>query len=471
MMMKGKGYIYALCALASTFAVACGCTKTPVVTREGETVTYRPADTDFCNPERGYYSQYTVRFENGKTPKPISSAVIELKRKSRQTLTMSMFYLTDFMEGDISSEALDIIRQSFKAHRDAGMKTIVRFAYKDNNDEASKPYDPEVDIVLRHVEQLKPIFQENSDIILVFQAGFCGSWGEWAYTTHFNQSLSNSEAYEPRRKLIRALLDALPQDRQVAVRTPMLKFGLFKTKLRDTITFETAYNGSDLSRIAGHNDCFISSSSDWGTYGSKKDRVLWEKESAYTIMGGETCSGDPTYCECARSVKELETYHWTYQNRGYHSGTFKVWEDGLCMDEISMRLGYRFVLDKAVFNSDFKAGTTLTVSMYLKNVGFAALANPRGMEFIIVDSETGDKNVYKSQIDPRRWAPGKETEVTESLRLPSELQTGRKYALYLNLPDARETLHDNPLYSIRLANKKLWNETTGYNKLCDFIAK
>ena len=136
-----------------------------------------------------------------------------------------------------------------------------------------------------------------------------------------------------------------------------------------------------------------------------------------------------------------------------------------------MRLGYRFVLDKAVFNSDFKAGTTLTVSMYLKNVGFAALANPRGLEFIIVDSETGDKNVYKSQIDPRRWAPGKETEVTESLRLPSELQTGRKYALYLNLPDARETLHDNPLYSIRLANKKLWDETTGYNKLCDFIAK
>ncbi len=78
------------------------------------------------------------------------------------------------MEGDISAAALDIIRQSFQAHRDAGMKTIVRFAYKDNNDEASKPYDPEVDIVLRHVEQLKPILQEYSDIILVLQAGFCG---------------------------------------------------------------------------------------------------------------------------------------------------------------------------------------------------------------------------------------------------------------------------------------------------------
>lgn len=260
--MKVKGYIYTLFALSFACVLNCGCDKEPVLTREAETVTYRPSKTNFCNPERGYYSQYTVRFSSGKMPKAISSSVISLNRRSYQTLKLSMFYLTDFMEGDISAAALDIIRQSFQAHRDAGMKTIVRFAYKDNNDEASKPYDPEVDIVLRHVEQLKPILQEYSDIILVLQAGFCGSWGEWAYTTHFNQSLSNSAAYEPRRKLIYALLDAMPKDRQVAVRTPMLKFGLFKTKLRDTITVETAYDGSDLSRIAGHNDCFISSGSD-----------------------------------------------------------------------------------------------------------------------------------------------------------------------------------------------------------------
>lgn len=469
--MKVKGYIYTLFVLPFACVLNCGCDKEPVLTREAETVTYRPSKTNFCNPERGYYSQYTVRFSSGKMPKAISSSVISLNRRSCQTLTLSMFYLTDFMEGDISAAALDIIRQSFQAHRDAGMKTIVRFAYKDNNDEASKPYDPEVDIVLRHVAQLKPILQEYSDIILVLQAGFCGSWGEWAFTTHFNQSLSNSAAYEPRRKLIYALLDAMPKDRQVAVRTPMLKFGLFKTKLRDTITVETAYDGSDLSRIAGHNDCFISSGSDWGTYGSNKDRALWKAETAYTIMGGETCSGDATYCACSLSIEAMEAYHWTYQNRGYHSGTFKVWEAGQCMDEISMRLGYRFVLDKADFYSDFKAGTNLTVSMSIKNEGFAALANPRGLEFIIVDPETGEKSVYKSNIDPRRWAAGRVAEVTETLHLPSTLQTGHKYALYLNLPDARATLHDNPLYSIRLANMKLWEESTGYNKLCDFIAK
>ena len=109
--------------------------------------------------------------------------------------------------------------------------------------------------------------------------------------------------------------------------------------------------------------------------------------------------------------------------------------------------------------------------MSIKNEGFAALANPRGLEFIIVDPETGEKSVYKSNIDPRRWAAGRVAEVTETLHLPSTLQTGHKYALYLNLPDARATLHDNPLYSIRLANMKLWEESTGYNKLCDFIAK
>jgi hypothetical protein len=40
--------------------------------------------------------------------------------------------------------------------------------------------------------------------------------------------------------------------------------------------------------------------------------------------------------------------------------------------------------------------------------------------------------------------------------------------MYLNLPDPKPTLHDNPKFSIRLANSGIWNEATGYNKLFDF---
>jgi hypothetical protein len=33
------------------------------------------------------------------------------------------------------------------------------------------------------------------------------------------------------------------------------------------------------------------------------------------------------------------------------------------------------------------------------------------------------------------------------------------------LPDPEESLYSNPAYSVRLANKDVWEKTTGYNKL------
>ena len=468
--MKKSRFYYIYIALAALTVISCGCKKTPVLVQEqGEVLTYEVSKADFCNPERGYYTQYTKKFANGNVPSPISASAIKSKRSENQTITLSMFYLTDFMEGDISEAALNVIGESLKAHRTAGSKAIVRFAYKDSYDESSAPFDPVVDIVLRHIEQLKPLLQEYSDIIMLFQAGFIGSWGEWAFTTHF--TITDDASYAPRKQVVDALLDALPKDRQVALRTATYKRRMYGMTLADTITAQTAFNGSDLSRLGGHNDCFISSSNDVGTYSGNTDRIQWKHETEYTLMGGETCSGDATYCNCTHSIEELEAYHWTYQNRNYHSGTFTEWLKGGCMDENSIRLGYRLVLKQAAFNSDFTAGSSLTVKYSIENVGFAALSNPRGLEFILKDNESGALTVYKSETDPRRWAAGKESVNTETITLPEELVAGKRYSLYMNLPDGRESLHDNPLYSVRLANEGLWSEKTGYNKICEFIAK
>lgn len=39
------------------------------------------------------------------------------------------------------------------------------------------------------------------------------------------------------------------------------------------------------------------------------------------------------------------------------------------------------------------------------------------------------------------------------------------YQVLLNLPDPYLSIHDRPEYSIRLANKEVWEEKTGYNSL------
>ena len=435
-------------------------------------VTYTGTDEDFCNPERGYYQQYTLWFRDGSLPSPVSAAALETGRKMGRTLSLTLFYLTDFMEGDISEGALDVIRKSLQAHRDGGVKAILRFAYKDGYSEEDKPWDAPVDVVLRHVEQLGPVFEEYKDVIYVLQAGFVGAWGEWYYTSNFNMDPDTDEDWEPRMKLIRALLDAMPEDRQVALRTPGYKMKFLGMEEADTITVAEAYGTSDKARLAGHNDCFISSSNDVGTYGSSAERMLWKGDTEYAIMGGETCAAEEHYCNCDKAFVALEDYHWSYLNSGYHAGVFSVWRDGGCYDDIARRLGYRIVMKGACFDDRFAAGQNFHVEITLRNEGFASLMNPRPVEFVIVDkSDPGNRTVVETDIDPRTWKGGRTYVLAADIALPLSLEAGKDYLLCLNLPDASEVLRDSPEFSVRFANEGVWDETYGYNVLGTFTAE
>ena len=81
-------------------------------------------------------------------------------------------------------------------------------------------------------------------------------------------------------------------------------------------------------------------------------------------------------------------------------------------------------------------------------------------------AEKNPKEKYRFNLntDPRLWAAGKTTTIAAEVSLPSSLRKG-KYTLYLHLPDPYPTLYDRPEYSIRLANKDLWDAQTGYNAL------
>lgn len=435
-------------------------------------VTYTASDDDFCNPERGFYKQYTLWFRDGQLPSPVSAQSLQSDRLQNRTLTLTLFYLTDFMEGDISDAALDVIRQSLEAHRTAGLKAVLRFAYKDSYSEDSAPWDAPVDVVLRHVAQLKPVFSEYEDVIYVLQAGFVGAWGEWYYTSHFNFDPQTDEDWQPRIKLIRALLDAMPQSRQIALRTPLYKMKFFGTSDVDTITADVAYDGSDLSRIAGHNDCFISSANDVGTFTSSAEKELWKGDTRYCIMGGETCAAIAAYCDCPKAFKALEDYHWSYLNSGYHGGVLSMWRTNGCYDEISRRLGYRLCLVGADFGDSFSAGKDFKVDITVRNEGFASVMNEHPVEFVVAEKDAlPSGQIIATDIDPRSWKAGGTYHISEDISLPSSLIPGKAYNLYLNIPDASEHLKANPAFSIRFANEDVWDETYGYNLIGTFTAE
>ncbi|MBO7071226.1 MAG: DUF4832 domain-containing protein [Bacteroidales bacterium] len=412
--------------------------------------TYKEIDGAVLNPERGYY--HPVDFTSGSSA--LKASAVKAQRTQGRTLFYLGFYLTDFMKGDISQSYLDKIQNSLDAIREGGAKCILRFAYKSS--ESNKPWDPSVDIVLRHVEQLKPILQKNEDVIFVLQAGFVGVWGEWYYTQNFIMNPSTDADYQPRRKLTDALLDALPASRQIQLRTPQFKMRMFGLTVKDTLTAKTAHNGTPVSRLAGHNDCFGAAADDWGTFDNEsRDRDFWKADTRYTIMGGETCNVSD-YCTCQASLKDMEDYHWTFLNSGYHGDVINRWKTQGCGDEINLRLGYRLVLKESYRNENPVAGEEFSIALKIENKGFAAPQNPRNAILVFV-AEDGTKSEFRMGVDPRTWHPG-ESIVRCRFALPAE-----KGTLYLNLSDP--LLPDRPEYSIALANEGVFDTRTGYNKL------
>ena len=48
---------------------------------------------------------------------------------------------------------------------------------------------------------------------------------------------------------------------------------------------------------------------------------------------------------------------------------------------------------------------------------------------------------------------------------------GRSYSIYLELPDIAPELYRKSEFSIRLANKNVWDSESGMNKIYTFVAK
>lgn len=451
--------------LALTLLVSCDTPNPPQEDKDPEgTIYYTESNKIFPNPERGFYIH--AGYHSDGTNEAHAASIRSARQTDNISIILHIYYLTDFIESDISQEFLDRMERNFKALREGGAKGILRFAYKDDAANNKKPWDATPEWVSRHIDQIAPILQKNADVIYCVQAGFIGVWGEWYYTTGFNFNPNTSEKLEERWQMIDHLLQAVPADRQICLRTPGYKMNyLHDRNLEVTPLTETeAYQPTAKARLAGHNDCFVASANDVGTYFSTDERKFWAEDTKYTVMGGETC-GECYYSTGENAILQMENYHWSYLNRDYHTGVLNSWIKSKHMDEIKRRLGYRFVLDKAYPTQNPQAGEHFAVVLTLRNVGFAAPVNKRSVELVLVSVADPTKKVVYPQtnIDPRFWFGGETTTTTLHANLDSTLSG--EYKVYLNLPDPYASLHDNPAYSIRLANNDIWDETTGYNYL------
>ena len=458
-----KLFPIALCALL--FA-ACN-NPEPEQEPKGTEITFTESDSIFVNPERGLHVQ--IYYESADLNAHASATTINKNRESAAKLSLYLhsYYLTDYMESDIPQEFLDRLETNMNALREGGAKAVLRFSYKYSMDNKDKPFNAKPEWIHRHIDQITPYLQKHADVIYCVQCGFLGSWGEWYYTDNgYRMNPTRDDDYEMRWEVLEHMLRALPEDRQVALRIPGYKRRWLKMRgdsLATPLTAEEAHNGSYKARICGHNDCFVSSSNDVGTYmNGDIDRNFWAEDSKYTIMGGETCE-KTSYSNGTNALKEMRKYHWSYINRDYRETVTSMWRSDGTMDTILMRIGYRLVLDKVIITPKPAIGNPFEMYCVLRNVGFAAPMNPRDVELIMVSATTGKKYVFPQTVDPRFWLPEEEHRFTLSCML-TDMEPGM-YKVYLNLPDPYKSIHDDPRFSIRLANNDMWDAETGYNYL------
>jgi Domain of unknown function (DUF4832)/Domain of unknown function (DUF4874) len=418
------------------------------------TQTYAPDDLRLMpNPERGLYFHVGSQSEQDV----MQPWMTQYMQSNDMTLMLRLYYFKSFKDQPLSQTQLDIISSDFATMRQAGIKTVLRFAYS----EAIGEDDAPLSVVLNHMDQLAPIIAANSDVIATAQAGFVGSWGEW------HSSSNNLTDPVNARQIVDKWMDILPADRAIQLRTPALKWMVMDNS--SALTAGEAFTGTDKSRIGHHNDCFLANETDYGTYANPVAEKAWlNLETQYLPMGGETCAtSSRSGCETARV--EMEQLHFSYLNSGYHAGVLADWEADGFLDEVKQKLGYRFALESVDYDPTGTTGDPLAVSIDLVNDGWASPYNPRDVVLTLVSADGLTEYDFPLDEDPRTWLPGGTISVPAILDIPSDAPAG-DYHLMLSLPDPAATLADNPAYAIQLANPGLWDPATGRHDMGITIA-
>ena len=445
------------------------------------TITYQKDDSNFANPERGWYKLW---YPNGNNVNPFieNSDLQSLKADGNGTrLVLHKIIIPN--NTAIPAALLDKLQQEADRIRANGFKVIYRFTY--NWNQSISQEDAPLSRILSHLDQLAPFFQTNADIIAFVEPGFVGHFGEWHHSSNnLLEGQTTTRLTDNSRQIVSKLLKVLPKDRMTGIRYPHLKWvstepgypngGLGYTQ---PLTSETAYDGSDASRLGYYNQRYVANPEEdmWGSYTSpspERDYPLYmSQDTEYVPCWGEPEESDYAHSpeSAQKALDEAALFHYVSLN-GYRNSSPKVyqlWKNTGTFAELSRKLGYRYRLIEATAPTSVNAGQSFALTLRIANDGYARPVNPRAVALVLRGTDGALYTIpFKPEEDERLWLPGglQQKTVVMNNVLPSDIPAGT-YQVLLNLPDPYPSLAGNPDYSIRLANQNMWESSTGYNNL------
>jgi hypothetical protein len=432
--------------------------------------TFTNTTQEFPNPERGYYRSAAYVAPYFYLQDVTAANIADVYSKGSR-LSIQVVYLGDYKNTfTLPQSFLDNITAKIALFRAGGVKLILLPAY--NYD--SNGSDASLSIGLNHIAQLSAIYKANADVIPYLHEGMIGSYGEnWGSTTMCPDSAGISASC--RVQVLNATFAATDPRTQVQTRYVKHMANIYPTG----ITAAIRYSGSNQSRGGQHNDCFMSSPNDVGTYQSNTlglsnpERARVANDTQWTAYGGETCDGfSGARMACSDILSEGPTYHLTFLNRNYSQNFFDSWTNGGCIDQVTRSIGYRFQIDAFSHQSTATATQSVTFNLDMENQGWSRIHSARVPVIQLVNSSNVIAQRCTGSQNLRNLAPSASsaTKLTIRCTIPAGFPTGA-YTIYLAIPDVFATTASDPRFSVRPANldnsgnAQAWDAANGRFKM------
>lgn len=429
--------------------------------------------TQMINPERGWYV----------TPKDSEMVTSTLLSFVSQYQTRLMFYniALDALQGTdtIPGATITTLNGYFAQARAAGVKMVVIVSYG-----TTTPTTPVARMVL-HAQQLQAFFYTNRDIIAFVEAGFIGAYGEWSDP---NATLSMKTQVRD------AVMAMVPPEIMVSFTNVYTQMNWYPTAL----TAAHAFTGGPQARMGWQNDCFLSGPTDsfqfpgpttvadqTVTTSQLTQRQYMQAISEYVPSGGETSvtsCNTPARTGCISGtsdgagqtggiMNEGPRIHlaWLHYPASDSQTLIDSWNSasnsGPCFTSIANLLGYRLQLDSVSHADTVTHGTTLTITVNLRNYGWSRFFKERRLRARLHPASGSD--ITCTSANDLRKLPSQATSSTAmqiKCAIPSGATLG-SYTLDLSAPDTNSALASIRAYMVRFANAnsggQTWDDTNG----------
>lgn len=499
--------------LAAISFVLCACTDTTIIpageydvaggnpsTGDESTWEVKPIAPLF-NPDRGYHLECTYCADDLLHPQndweTYPKGFIDDRERSfdsedgSTSLVQQYIYLSRYAQRAIDDQGLQNIQTIFDGLREHGYKAILRIAY---NWWGENQYNPnwanEVERepwIYTHLEQLKPILQQNIGLIAVMQAGFIGRWGEW----HNSSLASNQNA---KNKVVNKLLEIIPEPYNIGVRYPNHKNSL------------TLGNESERSRLSYHNDFFTAgehpyaSGNDFVPGDAWYNQVMAEAPRLF-ILGEMPYERDEewgfnTVFNSNVGLNIFKEHHYSAfditQNNSLNIRSWKtnkvtpgeLSRNRILFDESYFTEGetkvartlYDFIRDHLGYRINVKAaelsaeGGSLAYKIDLTNTGFATVMNPKEVYLVFIGEDDQVAKEVKLEVNPIDWQPfdvvsQEYKALIHTLQGTAETSglTGT-YRVGIWIPEVASNLKYNGNYAVKFAVSDLsspWSDEAG----------